>query len=513
MSLDYEDTFENPFTYLTYMMPIFSEIIAVKHIDETSRENSVNMRLGRQISRITRCFERIIELSKTERKYDVDDIFKTLSKDSFTTELASDMKNLYFQMCCKYIDALVRKYKSNEIGCHIDALFDRIESITLLYKKDFIYNVLEKNTKIDMSKPSKFYIIPLSSNISNQKQQTTTMTYSFYIGNKMKDLTENAVKYNTITTISSLGIPILFTHNQSKVKYYLCIEYVLTYSQPLTSSNFHLIIPFLMFRNTKCIKNTIHQDILNNYYDNLMKKNINVFTQMLVFKIIPLQNYIIQEHLFNSTEYYNLINQMTISYLEQLKKSVLTDEELIELLQEKVEPPKKTNKKIKNKNKKNNSIKSLDIETIEETPLITEEMQETIKPSIIPSIEETEYIEKTEDIDNKLIVFNKYEIELPFKTSFNRYEKFCKYDIDYINYLLKDLYEKNNKFQLFIDENEYNYVKIIKNIHTDLNRKDISLHFNAQFCSVLNRTKTSTFHLYIFEDAIVSITKLENILE
>jgi hypothetical protein len=193
-----------------------------------------------------------------------------------------------------------------------------------------------------------------------------------------------------------------------------------------------------------------------------------------------------------------------------MKKSVLTDDELIELLQE---PPKKTNKKIKNKNKKINSIKSLHTETIEEIQEKTE-TTEQIETTITEIIEETEYIEQTEDIEqNKLIVFNKYEVELPFRTSFNRYESFNKGDIDYINYLLKDLYEKNNKFKLFINENEYDYIKILKNIHTDLNRKDISLHFNCQLCSVLNRTKTSTFHFYIHDDRIISITRLENILE
>jgi len=493
MSLEYEYSFNETETYLQHFVLTFEKILTPQQ-DITPQEKKIIYKLNTYIKQVLSRFDFETKIITTQRE-------KT--EDYFISE----MRNLFYQLSCKFLDNIIRKYKPSQLPFPKDIIYEQLHSIRQFYNQDFMYKCVVEQMKMKMLKKNKFYIVPFTDNTNKSIKKTGT-SYSFYTSTSLKHIFDIANSSHTITDIQSIGIPLLIKHQETNEQYYIHIDFAITYNQPITTSNIQLILHFLMFRDNVCIKSPIHRKILTDYYDKLIEKNINIFSQVIVFRIQPIVNFIVEELLYNSVDYYELLKENAITAFEKMKKTILTDEELIQLLDEKVAPPKKTSKKVKNK------------KIIEKQEILHTETTEQINPTIKENIETTEDIETIENIEtnediehNKIIVFNKYEIELPFKTSFNRYEKFCKYDIDYINFLLKELYQSNNKFQLFIDDNEYDYVMILKNIHYDMNRKDISLHFNAKFASSINRNKSPTFHLYIQDDTIISITRLENILE
>jgi hypothetical protein len=495
MSINYDNVVNNPFENLLPFMDTFKELLE-PHINETCKEKKINRELNKQIIRIVKHYKMLLEEQEDKIK------FKNNEVENRTTGIVKDMHDLCFQISCKFIDNITRDYKSYQMPvCH-KHIYDRIESINRFYSKDYIFDVLVEKHKVNMNNPNKLFVVPMQENSAKN-----TSLYTYHVSPTIKTIIDTIIPNNRVINVEGLGIPILLEHNTTKQRYYLFIEYVFTYNTPTALSNFHLIIMMLILRNTKLAVNRVHQIILNRYFDRLQKENINIFTQMFLFKVVPQQNCIIQENLYSTPTYYNVVTLSAVDITTEIKKNILTDDDLIDLLSEKIEPSKKK----KNKTKKNKSISPLHIEPTE--TINCSISKETEQSKDIEQLEETEETEEQEEIEeNKLIVFNKYETILPFKTSFNRNIYFAKHDIDYINYLLKDLYENNSKFQLFIDDNEYNYVKVIKNIHHDINRRDCSLHFNTQFCSLSNMTKTPTFHLYVNEDKIVAITKIENIL-
>ena len=81
--------------------------------------------------------------------------------------------------------------------------------------------------------------------------------------------------------------------------------------------------------------------------------------------------------------------------------------------------------------------------------------------------------------------------------------------MDIIRKALTDCYLHSISFQNHV--NQYKCIKIIKGIHTDMNRLDKSRHFNAVFLT--EDYESSCYHLYInLDNKMNSITTIINIL-
>lgn len=91
--------------------------------------------------------------------------------------------------------------------------------------------------------------------------------------------------------------------------------------------------------------------------------------------------------------------------------------------------------------------------------------------------------------------------------TFNKYVKLAEHT--HIRKMLNDCYITNIKLQNYMKS--YKSIKIIKGLHTDMNRLGKSLHFNCVFVDIDNE-ESSVFHLYISTDKIITITTILNIL-
>ena len=62
--------------------------------------------------------------------------------------------------------------------------------------------------------------------------------------------------------------------------------------------------------------------------------------------------------------------------------------------------------------------------------------------------------------------------------------------------------------------NEYNYIRILKDLHTDLNELKQSIHFNIQLYNTITLQKSSVLHAYIcpYDDRIISLTMLVDLI-
>ena len=91
--------------------------------------------------------------------------------------------------------------------------------------------------------------------------------------------------------------------------------------------------------------------------------------------------------------------------------------------------------------------------------------------------------------------------------TFTKYVKLAEHT--HIRSMLNDCYITNIKLQNYMKS--YKSIKIIKGLHTDMNRLEKSLHFNCVFLDTDNE-ESSVFHLYISNDKITTITTIMNIL-
>jgi hypothetical protein len=125
-----------------------------------------------------------------------------------------------------------------------------------------------------------------------------------------------------------------------------------------------------------------------------------------------------------------------------------------------------------------------------------------LRPTIIPTIKIDDFT-KPIILEPPIIIQSQLK---PLHIIFNNFVKPTEYHP--IRKMLTELYTTNIKFRQHT--NLYTKIKIIKGLHTDMNRLDKSLHFNAVFLT--DDYESSVFHCYILDDKIASITTITHIL-
>jgi hypothetical protein len=250
------------------------------------------------------------------------------------------------------------------------------------------------------------------------------------------------------------------------------------------------------------------------------------------------------------------LNKTTFDYYidnRTLKQRVLSEEELIELCKNenlavnnknnKNKRNKKKNKRNKNKRNKNNDI----IADNASDTVITEDENDKENNELISDDEsETVITEDASDIiadnasdtvigydlisedENEIIDFfdipkdttqqnynsdNENDIKYGEKphVNFSNSDYFSYEDKEYIISLLNKLYDNNETYKSYISNNLFTRITVLKNFHYDKSFIDKSLHFNIWFNNRYSRS--SVKHVYIKDEAIQSITEINNILD
>ena len=138
-----------------------------------------------------------------------------------------------------------------------------------------------------------------------------------------------------------------------------------------------------------------------------------------------------------------------------------------------------------------------------ETTIIYNHFDKIIRPSITPTIKINDY-SKPIILEPPIIIQPQLK---PLHIIFNSFVSPNEYQP--IRKMLTECYINNTKFRQHT--NLYNKIKIVKGIHTDMNRLDKSLHFNAVFLT--DDYESSVYHLYINTDnKIVSITTIYKLI-
>jgi hypothetical protein len=201
----------------------------------------------------------------------------------------------------------------------------------------------------------------------------------------------------------------------------------------------------------------------------------------------------------------------------------LTDEELLKLFNE--EPSTKPTKKNKKKTQKykrnlqNTTTTNTTTIIIEKDEITNDEItndeitndeitNDEITNDEITNDEITNDEITNDKITNKVILLN--EIDKHYQFSFNLYQPFK--NKKYIIALINNLFDNNEKFRSLM--NEYNYIRILKDLHTDLNELKQSIHFNIQLYNTITLQKSSVLHAYIcpYDDRIISLTMLVDLI-
>ena len=118
------------------------------------------------------------------------------------------------------------------------------------------------------------------------------------------------------------------------------------------------------------------------------------------------------------------------------------------------------------------------------------------------SVEEQQEEPQEENEPNSTTIVNTFVF--PFHVSFKNYTYFE--NKRYIIWLIENLYRNNAKFQDLM--RDYDYIRILQDIHFDRSNDIKSQHFNIQLFNSETLQKTSVFHTYIWDNEIVSITQL-----
>ena len=200
------------------------------------------------------------------------------------------------------------------------------------------------------------------------------------------------------------------------------------------------------------------------------------------------------------------------SYIKTGIHTIINDVNKIEkiILQDEI---KENKKKRKNKKKSNKNDTIIDIELINNNDIIETEntIDITDYKSNSSSDDEIEIEHELQKIIQKNITENeenKYTIvskKTHFNISFNYYDHFESKS--YIRFLIEDCYRTNEKFNEFMSN--YTDVRVKRDIHYDMNGLEKSLHFNLVFYNKDFNEKTPTYHAYIYNNSISSMTRLE----
>jgi len=136
-----------------------------------------------------------------------------------------------------------------------------------------------------------------------------------------------------------------------------------------------------------------------------------------------------------------------------------------------------------------------------ETTIIHTQPNKILRPTPTPTI-------KIDDFSKPIVLEPPIHID-PQRKPLNIVFKSCVKNTEIIRKMLNDSYNTSHSFREYA--NKYKTIKIVKDIHTDMNRLEKSRHFNCVFIET-NGDESSVFHLYIADDKITAITTILNIL-
>ena len=261
------------------------------------------------------------------------------------------------------------------------------------------------------------------------------------------------------------------------------------------TNNTEFLKPFL---NQTQHKN--HSNLIQCYNEVKNKTFAPIYTLYVVKNFNKIKKAIFLQNSYIKTGIHTIIND--VNKIEEL------------ILRDEIKENKKK-RKIKKKSNKNDTI--IDIELINNNDII--ETENTIDITDYKSnsssddddeIEIEHELQKiiqkniTENEENKYTIVSK---KTHFNISFNYYNTFESKS--YIRFLIDDCYRTNEKFNEFMSN--YTDVRVKRDIHYDMNGLEKSLHFNLVFFNKDFNEITPTYHAYIYNNYIGSMTRIESI--
>jgi len=394
-----------------------------------------------------------------------------------------------------FVKTLIDKYeKSVPKNLIID---DKLSNEMMLKFYKFLIgdNIIEKFIKHNKNKKYTFDV-------------NNVLESSFFTGSDEFELIENIQKWinkehhNNIKLRFigevSINISLLMYDKKNKSYYVIHFDKIIYINKTdyILQTKLIMLLFFsanLLIDDFKKIKKIIYLDG-NNGKNNEIHKNNNGLIILQFFKLERLEHF---KYFINGNKPdYNFLNELTI-------KRVIDDDELEKIFNDDVKPKKikktkKTqspiNEPIENMNYEPEPIENKPIENMNYEP----EPIENYEPELNNIIIEPNYFTKTKD----------------YRLSYNHNEYFTLYDKTYISIMLSNLYERNEKFKLFIIDNKYDYIRIIKNIHYDYSFKDKSKHITIKFYNSYDDIRSNSYHAYISsDDEIISLTTLIDVLD
>lgn len=190
-------------------------------------------------------------------------------------------------------------------------------------------------------------------------------------------------------------------------------------------------------------------------------------------------------------EYYLFLKTKKFNTEEELKKNKIDNKKKLK---------KKRNKQNK-KLKQNNIIEQIQEEEIQEEQQIQEEEQigGLKNPPYPPTASGIAQEENSSDTDIECEVYIQYKPKIYFSKRLKDYNK--KYEI--ID-LLNNLYDNSETYKIFLQDNKYDLIKIVKEIHTGYHDP---LHFNGFFKS-FNHQDSKTYHFYINDNKVTQLSQI-----
>ena len=256
------------------------------------------------------------------------------------------------------------------------------------------------------------------------------------------------------------------------------------------TNNTEFLKPFL---NQTQHKN--HSNLIQCYNEVKNKTFAPIYTLYVVKNFNKIKKAIFLQNSYIKTGIHTIIND--VNKIEEL------------ILRDEIKENKKK-RKIKKKSNKNDTI--IDIELINNNDII--ETENTIKSNSSSDDDDEIEIEHelqkiiqkniTENEENKYTIVSK---KTHFNISFNYYNTFESKS--YIRFLIEDCYRTNEKFNEFMSN--YTDVRVKRDIHYDMNGLEKSLHFNLVFFNKDFNEITPTYHAYIYNNSIGSMTRIESI--
>lgn len=279
-----------------------------------------------------------------------------------------------------------------------------------------------------------------------------------------------------------IGIGLWWEYMGQTIVYTL--THILTFNENPTEIDFNFI------NYNEMLKPFMNQTQHFNY-----KNLVNINTNQI---FIPIFSYGIFKKFNKIRKNLCLQNDYTMQH-SSINKDLLVDEITTNI----------KNKKKHKKNKKKSIIElsptsTNDIIEIQETDSIdsTNSSDDEIEIAIeLEKIKQATIIEDSENQHSLILKKNHYDI------SFNYYEYFE--NKHYIRFLINDCYNTNDKFTEFMGD--YTHIRVKKDIHTDLNGLEKSLHFNLVFYNQDFNEISKQYHAYIFNNSITSMTRIEAI--